>query len=275
MNKLSAALRFCAAALCLFLLCGCTLMNFDTPEDQLAAEQAREAKRIQVQAKVDPAAMKLADQSFDKELVNSQGTLLAAYRVTLPHFSESGLKKESFSRINQYYTQEFEGLSQDADAFLESAKALYGEGWDQIAQAETRPGVAISYELTEAPEEYLCVRCDYSVWENGQNDRYSACTVFLLDNGWELTLETLFGSHYEEAAPKLMQDILSWCEDNAVEVIQPERLQISDFAFGYGITRTALIFYSQPFQLNNSDGTRYEIRIPLSNYLALLADASK
>ena len=270
MKHRSYLLRLTAAALCVGLLSGCAIWKFETPEEQRAAQEAQEAKRAQVETAVDPASMQINDLSFSRELVNSQETVLAAYRVTLPRFSESGLKSQSFSRINRFFRNEYVGLDQDCQSFLEDAKTGFGENWDNIKEVSSRPGISVDYELLTAPVGYLTVCCRYSVWENSQNDNYSRCTVFLLDNGWELTLETLFGTNYEKAAPLLMADILEWCEANDVDVTQPERFSLSDFSEGYGLTTRGLLFYTQPFQLNTKDGSRYEITVPLGRYLSLL-----
>ena len=90
----------------------------------------------------------------------------------------------------------------------------------------------IDYDLLDAPAGYLSVQMNFSVWEDTVWEEYSTAQVFLLDNGWRLTLETLLGEDYEKAAPQLLSSILQWCQDNGIEVI-PLRSSLPDKCFSY------------------------------------------
>lgn len=260
--------RLLPALLALLLLGGCGMVRFETPEEQRAAEEAARKKRQEMEETVDLQALLTDGFYMERELLNSAGCCLAAYSVRLPRFSSDGQRAESFTRINHYFENEFSGLKEACEGFFTDVQTLAGEEWNSITDLppDDFSQISVDYELLDAPEGYVTVRCDYTLAENHQKDRWSQGAVFLLDNGWELSLETLLGADYDNAAPLLMQGILDWCEENAVEVSAPESLRLADFSQGYLLTRDALIFYTEPFQLNNQDGTRYAISLPLSDY---------
>ena len=265
-------IRFAALLLSLALLAGCSIIPFQTPEEQRAAQQAAEALRLEAQAQADPVAALDGDFILNRVLTNAVGTQLATYRVTFPRFSESGEKAQSFARINSFYEDEITGLIQDAYSFFSVVKAAYGEEWDAVTVADKAFSISITYTLLEAPAGYLCVRCDFRVEENSQVETYSQAQVFLLDNGWRLTMESLLGDGYETAAPKLMASILAWCTNNGIAVTAADTCTLEDFSDNYALTTEGFLFYTEPFQLNNKNANRYSIPVSLSGYRSLLED---
>lgn len=265
-------LRLGAAALSAALLSGCSLLSFETPEQQLAAAEAARQKRLEVEEDIEITALQSGELSLERTLENSAGCLLATYSVRLPQFSRSGQKSESFTRINDYFENEFSGLQEACEGFFADVRQLLGEGWNELSELspEDVSAISVDYALAAAPAGYVSVRCDYTLAENRQKDSWSQGVVFLLDNGWELSLETLLGSDYDTAAPLLLQGIWDWCEENGVTVSSPERFSLSDFSQGYLLTADSLIFYTQPFQLSNEDGSRYAVALPLSDYAQYL-----
>lgn len=265
-------IRLFALFLSLCLLAGCSILPFQTPEEQRAAQETAEALRLEAQAQADPFTALDGDFSLKRTLTNSSGVVLATYEAAFPRFSENGEKAKSFSRINNYYESEITGLIQDAYSFFGEVKKAYGEEWDTVTLANNAFNIRINYELLEAPEGYLCVRCDFRVEENGQTETYSQAQVFLLDNGWQLTLEALFGTQYESAAPKLMASILAWCNNNGISVTGAENRTIEEFSGNYALTTEGFLFYTEPFQLNNKNPNRYSIPVTLSGYRSVLED---
>lgn len=263
-------IKLTALALTLCLLCGCSFMPFTTPEEQQAALQAAEEARKELEEQLDPALALQEDLKLRKTLTNSQGVVLAEYEVDLPYFSKTDKKSQSFERINDYYFNEISGLSQDADSLFSAVKAAYGEGWDTVTEAAQPYSVTIGYELLEAPAGYLCIRCDYDIRENGQREQYSQAQVFLLDNGWRLTLETLLGEDFETAAPQILAAILQWCQGKNIDVTAPETRTLAEFSENYALTAEGFVFYTQPFQLNNKNATRYTIPVSLNPYRGML-----
>jgi hypothetical protein len=85
--------KLISLALALCLLCGCSVMPFTTPEEQLAAQQAAESARLELQEQVDPAQALKDNLKFRKALANSQGTILAEYTVDFPYFSKTDQKR--------------------------------------------------------------------------------------------------------------------------------------------------------------------------------------
>lgn len=264
--------RLAPALLALLLCSGCgnALLPFTTPEEQREAQEAAQAARLELQAQADPALALGSPLVIRRQLTNSQGVVLAEYTVELPQFSTAGQKAQSFQRINDYYRNELAGLSQDADSLFAAAKAHYGEGWDTVTEADGVYAVRIGYVLLDAPEGYLCVRCDFRVEEGGQQEDYSRAQVFLLDNGWVLSLSTLLGGDYETAAPQLLADLLNWCEEQEVEVTSPEERTLEEFSDGYALTTEGFLFYTQPFQLTRKNPERYTIPVALTPYRRML-----
>lgn len=265
-------IRFFSLLLSLALLAGCSIVPFQTPEEQRAAQETAQALKLEAQAQADPFEMLESSFLLSRTLTNSQGVTLATYQVSFPKFSENGEKAQSFSRINSYYENEISGLIQDAYSFFNVVMEAYGEDWDTVTQADKAFRVDIGYELLEAPAGYLCVRCDFLVEENGQQESYSRAQVFLLDNGWQLTLETLLGDKYEDSAPKLMASILAWCNNNGISVTNAEDRTLEEFSTNYALTSDCFVFYIEPFQLNNKNANRYSIPVSLSGYRSVLDD---
>lgn len=250
--------------------CGSVLLPFTTPEEQRAAQEAAQAAQLELETRTDPELALGTSLVIQRQLTNSQGVVLAEYSVELPQFSTDGQKAQSFQRINDYYRNELAGLSQDAESLFAAAKAAYGEEWDTVTEAGEPYSVGIVFTLLDAPEGYLCVRCDFTVEEGGQREEYSQAQVFLLDNGWVLSLSTLLGDDYETAAPLLLADILSWCEDSQVEVTTPEERTLEEFSDGYALTTEGFLFYTQPFQLTRKNPGRYAIPVSLTPYHRML-----
>ncbi len=251
-------------------LSGCSTMPFTTPEEQRAAQQAVEAARLELQEQADPAQALKDDLKFRKALANAQGTVLAEYTVDFPYFSKTDQKAQSFERINDYYLNEMAGLDQDAEGLFTAARNFYGVGWNDVLEATQPFAVRIGYALLEAPAGYLTVRCDYHLSQGGQVEDYSQAQVFLLDNGWRLTLETLLGEDYAAAEPKLLADILKWCDEHGIDVTNQESRTLSEFSENYALTTEGFVFYTHPFQLNNKNANRYSILVPLAAYRGML-----
>ncbi len=263
-------IRLTVAILLLLALTGCSTMPFTTPEEQQAAQEALNAARLELQEQADPAQVQKDDLRFHKILTNSVGTALAEYRADLPYFSKTGQKSQSFQRINDYYLNEIAGLDQDAKSLFAAAQQFYGENWNTVTEATQTFAVKIDYELLDAPAGYLSVRCDYHLSQGGQQEDYSQAQVFLLDNGWRLTLQTLLGEDYAAAEPMLLASILDWCAENGIDVTAPETRTLSEFSEKYALTEEGFVFYTQSFQLNNKNANRYSVPVPIGPYRGML-----
>ncbi len=263
-------IRLIALSLCLALLCGCSILPFSTPEEQRAAKAADEAARLALQTQADPAAALQSDLKYRKALANSAGTLLAEYTADFPYFSKTGQKSRSFERINDYYLNELAGLDQDAQVLFARARAAYGDEWDTVTEATVPFSVTIGYELLEAPAGYASIRCDYRLRQGDQTMDYVQAQVFLLDNGWRLTLENLFGQDYAQAEPLLLADILRWCEDKGIEVTDRDSRTLSEFSEYYALTREEILFYIKPFTLSNKNAVQYTVPVSIAPYRGML-----
>ena len=74
-------IRFFALLLSLCLLAGCSIVPFQTPEEQRAAQEAAEALRLEAQAQADPFTALDGDFSLKRTLTNSSGVVLATYEA--------------------------------------------------------------------------------------------------------------------------------------------------------------------------------------------------
>ena len=263
-------IRLIALILSLALLTGCSIIPFQTPEEQRAELEAAEARREESQARINPAAELEGDYIINRALTNSAGVTLATYQSAFPRFSVNGLKASSFARINSYFSSESAGLVQDAESFFNQVKTYYGPDWDTVTEATTDFSVNITYQLLNAPQEYLCVRTDISICEHGQTETYPRAQVFLLDNGWKLSLQTLLGSHYEEAKPLLLADILEWCGENGIVVTGSSERTLDEFSGNFALTKEGFLFYVDSFALNNKNANRYTIPVDLERYVRML-----
>ena len=263
-------IRLIALTLALTLLAGCSIIPFQTPEEQRAALEAAQARKEEAEAQADPSAALDGNYLLNRTLTNSAGVTLATYQAAFPRFSETGLKAQSFARINSYYSGEISGLAQDADSFFHRVKAYYGEDWDIVTDAAADFSVSITYELLNAPRDYVSIRTDITVSENGQAETYPRAQVFLLDNGWKLSLETLLGDNYEKASPMLLEDILEWCGDSGIQVTGSTDRTLEEFSENYALTREGFLFYVEPFALNNKNANRYAIPVDLDDYIGMM-----
>lgn len=258
-------------ALCLtLLLSACSSIPFTTPEEQQAALLETEALRKEAEAQVDPLELQKNDLALRRKLTTANGIALAEYLVELPAFSTQGQKAQSFARINEYYKNELSGLNQDADSLFAHVQSVYGPEWLSVPEPTHTFRTEVDYEILEAPAGYLCVRMDFYVQEDATVEQYSAAQVFLLDNGWKLTLETLLGEDYAAAAPRLLEAILTWCDNNGIDVADRESRTLEEFSQNYALTREGFIFYTQPFQMSNKNASRYRIPVSLDGYAGML-----
>lgn len=264
------ALRLAAGALCALLASGCSILPYESPEEQRAAQEAAEVSRVQAETVVDPAALLTAPLRLSRAMVTESGLTLASYQVTFPQFAENEAKGQSFARINRYFQNEFTGLEEDCDSLFSRARKHYGDNWPAVTAANADYVQTVDYTLLDAPEGYLCIRLDRTTALNSQRETESQAVAFLLDNGWELSLETLLGSDYAQAAPMLLEDILAWCDKQGIEITGRDALTLEDFSQGFALTGEGFIFYTQPFLLNSRDGTRYAIPVSLEKYQEFL-----
>ena len=139
-----------------------------------------------------------------------------------------------------------------------------------VTDAAADFSVSITYELLNAPRDYVSIRTDITVSENGQAETYPRAQVFLLDNGWKLSLETLLGDNYEKAAPMLLGDILEWCGDSGIQVTGSADRTLEEFSENYALTREGFLFYVEPFALNNKNANRYAIPVDLDDYIGMM-----
>ena len=265
-------IRLTALVLSLALLAGCSIIPFQTPEEQRAAQEAAQIRKEESEAHTDPASALEGSYVLSRVLINAAGVTLATYQVTFPRFSEEGLKSQSFARINNYYSSEISGLAQDAESFFQRVKNYYGESWDTVTDAALDFSVSITYDLLDAPQGYVCIRTNITVSENGQTESYPRAQVFLLDNGWKLSLQTLFGDNYDTVAPRLLEDILAWCEDSGIQITAPQELTLEVFSDNFALTREGFRFYAEPFALSNKNSNRYAIPVRLSSYIRLMGN---
>ena len=252
---------------------GCSFMPFEDPDEQRDRALLAAAAPVS-NAEVDPADLLDDELSVTETLTGNQGQTLAYYSARLPQFLvEERLKGQSFQRINEYYQEQLSGYEEDCASFFTMVKGHYGEAWADAPADELLFSTEMTYALTAAPEDYVCVLRTYTMRDGAAGTEvYRNAEVFLLDSGWRLSLEELFGSHYEEAAPLLLEGIRAWCLENGMQEERAAALELSEFAPGFGMDGASLLFFLQPFTITAADDQLRTVRLPLSDYADLLPE---
>jgi hypothetical protein len=262
--------RIVALALVCITLSGCAFITFEDPEEQRrkASEAASEAALQLPDAK----AAQIADRVYRQTLLSASGAVLATYEAALPAFSEDGDAATVFERINSHFDAAFENCAADCDGFFASVKDALGEAW-QDAAVETPYRAAFTYTLLAPPEKYICVDRLYTyAMPDGAGYQRHYPDVFLAENGWKLSFDSLFGSGGEEAAARVPAAIQAWCAVKNVACERLPDLPVSDFTDYYAMDGNQLLFYTQPFQLSTNDGGAYTIGVPLADFADLFVE---
>ena len=157
-------MRFFALLLSLCLLAGCSIVPFQTPEEQRAAQEAAEALKREAQTQADPFTALDSAFTLKRTLTNSAGATLATYEVAFPKFSENGEKAQSFARINNYYENEITGLIQDAYSFFGEVKKVYGEATTSWWWRASPTMTAMWSYRSWKPPRAICASAVTSTW---------------------------------------------------------------------------------------------------------------
>ncbi|MEA5038400.1 MAG: hypothetical protein VB086_01025 [Clostridiaceae bacterium] len=252
---------------------GCSIMPFEDPEEQ-RKEEAQVQGQNAAELPVIPSELLDADLTLDEQLTNDQGQTMASYSVNLPQFVVDEAKKgQSFQRINEYYQDQLTGCREDRDSLFTMAKEHYGKSWASAAADQLLYSTEMTYTLTDAPDGYVCVLRTYKLRDgSARAEVYRDAEVFLLDNGWRLTLEELFGSNYEEAEPLLTAGIRAWCVEQGMSEEAAAALNAEDFAQGFGMDADSLLFFLPPFTLSAADDQAHIVSLSLSQFANLLPE---
>lgn len=252
---------------------GCTVMPFEDPADQRRQEK-QAAEQQAAEEPVVPSDLLDTDLTMSEKLNNNAGQTLALYTAELPQFVVDEAKKgQSFQRINEYYQSQLKGYKEDCESLFAMAREHFGANWASASAQPLLFSTEMSYSLTDAPNDYLCVLHTYKL-RDGTADAevYREAEVFLMDNGWRLTLQELFGSNYEKAEPLLIAGIRNWCTGQGMNKDAAAKLKVADFEQGFGMDADSLMFFLPPFTLSATDSQARTVSLPLQNFADLLPE---
>lgn len=257
------------------LIAGCSIMPYEDPEEQRKQEKQAEQQNSEVAV----VAQELLDTDLtvDEKLTGVSGQSLAIYSARLPQFTvKDGKKSQSFQRINEYYQEQLVGYKEDCHSFFTMVRQHYGVNWTSATVKELLYSTEMTYSLTDAPENYICILRTYKVRDGkSKAQNYRSGEVFLLDSGWRLTLEELFGSHYKEAEPLLKKGIADWCVQHGMTKDAAAKLKPEDYMQGFGMDEDSLLFFLPPFTMSSTDDQARTISLPLSDFSGLLPENIK
>lgn len=274
MNKWIKTCGALAMAASLLVGGGCTLFGYESPAEQ----QRRQEDNLELNSSLAPVEAKamLAEESlvYYQELTNAAGSVLATYRAELPQFDEAGDRKQVFSRINEYYRTQYTAYQEDCKAYFNMVTNYYGSGWDTVALTSTPFNATVAYQILEAPEQYLTMECTYSACDDGKTtDVYQTGEVFLLDTGWALGMTEVFGSNYDAAKAKLMEDVTAWgIEQGILTADATVSFTAEQLTESFGITKDGLILFVDSFVLSANDAGSHIITLPLEGYVNLIPE---
>lgn len=273
MNRWIKTFSVLGLAACLLAGSGCTLFSYESAEEQQRRQEDAQELNSSL-ATVEAQAMLGNALVYYQELINTAGSVLATYRAEVPQFDETGDRKQVFGRINEFYQTQDAAYREDCQAYFNMVKDYYGSGWDGVQLTETPFHTTVSYQMLEAPEEYLTMECTYTSCDDGKTkDVYQTGEVFLLDTGWELSLAEVFGSKFDAAKTKIQADVTAW---GVAQGILAEGVGVSftpeQITESFGITTSGLRLYIDGFVLSANDPYSHIVPLPLEDYAALIPE---
>lgn len=277
MNKpLRAAL---ALLLCvsLFACTGCSsLFPYESPEDQ-ENEQTNLGQGSSSENKdepIDVESIRSDDLVYTATLRNAAGSVLATYEGRVPTFLAPSGYAASFQRINEHFRIQFDAFKEDAQAYFNRVKQYYGEKWDTVTVVDTPFNTRVTCQLFDAPAHYMSMEFVYSTCLDGKNQKtYRLGEVLLLDTGWVLQAEELFGNSYAKAQDRVLADVTVWAQNHGI--IEPGSVvtfQAEDLLKNFAMTQNQLVLYLDPYALAANDSAFHVIRLDLTDYADLITD---
>lgn len=268
--------------LCLsLLLCtGCSsLFPYESIEEQQQQEQNKNNLGLSgsggsKQEAIDLKNIQSDDLVYTNTLRNAAGSVLATYTGRVPTFLAPSGYAAAFQRINEHFQVQYQAFREDCEAYFNRVKQFYGDQWNTVTVDVPVFNTSVSYSLFEAPAHYLSLEFNYSTSLDGASqNNYRLGEVLLLDTGWVLQAAALFGSHYEDAQPRILADVTQWAVDQG---ILTEGVAVSFTAEkllkNFALTQDQLVLYLDAYTLSANNASSHVVRLDLQNYADLITD---
>ena len=272
-------IRAVAAVLLSFslLLCtGCSsLFPYESPEDQQQNNQNNFGPSTdEKDTPIDIDAIRSDDLVYTATLRNSAGSVLATYEGSVPTFLAPSGYAVSFQRINEHFRVQFNAFQQDCEAYFNRVKQHYGKNWDTVTVTDTPFKTSVTCQMFAAPAHYMSMEFVYSTCLDGETQKiYRLGEVLLLDTGWVLQAEELFGSKYAEAQSRVLADVTQWAvEKNIIPAGSVVTFTADMLLKNFALTQTQLVLYLDAYSLSASDRSAHVVYLDLEDYADLITD---
>lgn len=272
-------IRAVAAVLLSFslLLCtGCSsLFPYESPEDQQQNNQNNFGPSTdEKDTPIDIDAIRSDDLVYTATLRNSAGSVLATYEGSVPTFLAPSGYAVSFQRINEHFRVQFNAFQQDCEAYFNRVKQHYGKNWDTVTVTDTPFKTSVTCQMFAAPAHYMSMEFVYSTCLDGETQKiYRLGEVLLLDTGWVLQAEELFGSKYAEAQSRVLADVTQWAvEKNIIPAGSVVTFTADTLLKNFALTQTQLVLYLDAYSLSASDRSAHVVYLDLEDYADLITD---
>lgn len=272
-------IRAVAAVLLSFslLLCtGCSsLFPYESPEDQQQNNQNNFGPSTdEKDTPIDIDAIRSDDLVYTATLRNSAGSVLATYEGSVPTFLAPSGYAVSFQRINEHFRVQFNAFQQDCEAYFNRVKQHYGKNWDTVTVTDTPFKTSVTCQMFAAPAHYMSMEFVYSTCLDGETQKiYRLGEVLLLDTGWVLQAEELFGSKYAEAQSRVLADVTQWAvKKNIIPAGSVVTFTADMLLKNFALTQTQLVLYLDAYSLSASDRSAHVVYLDLEDYADLITD---
>jgi hypothetical protein len=180
----------------------------------------------------------------------------------------------SFQRINEHFRIQFNAFQQDCEAYFNRVKQHYGKNWDTVTVTDTPFKTSVTCQMFAAPAHYMSMEFVYSTCLDGETQKiYRLGEVLLLDTGWVLQAEELFGSKYAEAQSRVLADVTQWAvEKNIIAAGSVVTFTADALLKNFALTQTQLVLYLDAYCLSASDRSAHVVYLDLEDYADLITD---
>lgn len=251
----------------------CSLMRFTTTEEQRQKEESAR-KLAQAAEYVSPQDALLGSLTYERRLVNAEGSELARYFASVPQFSEEGARSQIFERINDFYEAEYSAFEGDCAVFFDFVKKSYGDGdeWASISVPSAPARSRFDYQILSGPENYISVERTYVNENGGKREVYYYSDVFLADSGWRIGLNDIFGENTDKAYELIRKELTDWCLGRNIPTDRAAAINVENFKRSFSIDSSFVTIYTEPFTFSLDDGESHVIQIPISVFEGLFAE---
>jgi hypothetical protein len=276
MNRTIRAVAAVLLSFSLLLCTGCSsLFPYESPEDQQQNNQNNFGPSTdEKDTPIDIDAIRSDDLVYTATLRNSAGSVLATYEGSVPTFLAPSGYAVSFQRINEHFRIQFNAFQQDCEAYFNRVKQHYGKNWDTVTVTDTPFKTSVTCQMFAAPAHYMSMEFVYSTCLDGETQKiYRLGEVLLLDTGWVLQAEELFGSKYAEAQSRVLADVTQWAvEKNIIAAGSVVTFTADALLKNFALTQTQLVLYLDAYCLSASDRSAHVVYLDLEDYADLITD---